>query len=82
MPLNKTQCQTLSSSLYLFILLYSLTILLSPTNQLEGMFFYNSKPLYIWSLVLYSNNNNNNNDNRHDWVGKVIHWDIVQEIET
>ena len=27
------------------------------------------------------NNNNNNNNNRHDWVGKVIHWEMCKKFK-
>ena len=28
-----------------------------------------------------NNNNNNNNKARHDWVGKVIHWEMCKKFK-
>ena len=42
---------------------------------------YNEKPSANSQRNNNNNNNNNNNKARHDWVGKVIHWEMCRKFQ-
>ena len=47
----------------------------------------NHYPSTVWFQISNNNNNNNNNNTqreykaRHDWVGKVIHWEMCKKFK-